>query len=162
MEPIRLPEAPDAPLVLVDFAHTPDALEQALRSTRRLVGAGRLWVVFGCGGDRDPGKRIPMGRVAAQLADRVVLTADNSRSEDPEHILASIREGVELAGSEADVFADPDRSGAIRYAVERAASEDVVLVAGRGAETHQRTARGRIPADDREMVRSALREGARG
>ncbi len=161
MEPVRLEEQADAPLVLVDFAHSPDALEQALRAARDLAGAGRLWTVFGCGGERDPGKRAPMGRLAASLADRVVLTADNSRSEDPERIVAAVREGAEAERPGSVTACELERRDAIRYAVREAAPEDVVLVAGRGAETHQHTARGRLPCDDRDLVRDALREEAR-
>ncbi len=161
MERVRLPESPNAPLVFVDFAHTPDALEQALGAARRLAGSGRLWVVFGCGGERDPEKRAPMGRIAARLADRVVLTSDNSRGEDPEQILAAIREGVDEERPGAMVFSTKDRVEAIHHAIGRAGPGDVVLIAGRGAESHLVTAGGRIPADDRDLVRQALREEAR-
>ncbi len=159
MEPVQAPERPNAPRVLVDFAHSPDALEQALEAARSLAADGRLWVVFGCGGDRDPGKRAPMGRLAARLADRVVLTTDNPRNEKPDRIIAAIREGAEAECAGSVTVCEPDRRLAIRYAVAEATSGDVVLVAGRGAESHQHLRSGRVPCDDRDLVREALRAG---
>ncbi len=157
--PGRMEKVSEDPLVLVDFAHTPDALDQALQAARGLVDGGRLWVVFGCGGDRDPGKRGPMGRIAARRADRVVLTEDNSRSEDPERILAAIREGAEAERAGSVTACEPDRGRAIRRAVGGAEPGDVVLVAGRGAESRQHTGSGRVRCDDRELVRGALGSG---
>lgn len=140
------------PLVVVDYAHTPDALENVLLTLRDVAAArgGRLCVVFGCGGDRDKGKRPQMGEVAARLADRVLLTSDNPRSEDPLQIIADIRAGTAQAESEAD------RALAIRRAVAAAADADVVLLAGKGHEAYQESAGIRTPFSDLEQARSAL------
>jgi UDP-N-acetylmuramoyl-L-alanyl-D-glutamate--2,6-diaminopimelate ligase len=120
-------------LAIVDYAHTPDALAKALRAAR-VHCAGRLTVVFGCGGDRDAGKRPVMGRIAAELADDVVLTDDNPRGEDPRRIVAGILAGIE--GQEA-VRIEHDRARAIRGALERARAGDVVVIAGKGHEDYQ-------------------------
>lgn len=142
--------------VIVDYAHTPDSLANVLRSARDLA-EGRLVCVFGCGGDRDRGKRPLMGRVAAELADTVVVTSDNPRSEDP---LAIIREILEGAGEGVEV--EPDRSAAISRAVELAGPGDVVVIAGKGHEQGQEVAGRVVPFDDREVAREALRRlGAR-
>ncbi len=124
------------PLVVVDYAHTPDALENVLVTLRGVAGArgGRLCVVFGCGGDRDKGKRPQMGEVAARLADQVLLTSDNPRSEDPARIIAEIKAGAAQAESEVD------RTLAIRRAIASAADADVVLLAGKGHEAYQESA----------------------
>jgi len=136
--------------VIVDYAHTPEALENVLRSARELV-AGRLVCVFGCGGDRDRGKRPLMGQAAVALADHVIVTSDNPRSEDPLAIIDEI-----LAGAPgADV--EPDRAAAIERAIELAADGDVVLIAGKGHEQGQELADRKIPFDDREVAREALR-----
>jgi len=141
--------------VLVDYAHTPDSLDNVLRAARA-VTAGRLHVVFGAGGDRDRGKRPLMGRVARELADRVIVTSDNPRSEEPEAILADILEGTGL-----DVEHELDRRAAVARAVETAGAGDVVVVAGKGHEQGQEFADGRKePFDDREVVRDALRAAA--
>ncbi|MGI8596878.1 MAG: UDP-N-acetylmuramoyl-L-alanyl-D-glutamate--2,6-diaminopimelate ligase [Thermoleophilaceae bacterium] len=141
--------------VLVDYAHTPDSLDNVLRAARA-VTAGRLHVVFGAGGDRDRGKRPLMGRVARELADRVIVTSDNPRSEEPEAILADILEGTGL-----DVEYELDRRAAVARAVETAGAGDVVVVAGKGHEQGQEFADGRKePFDDREVVRDALRAAA--
>jgi UDP-N-acetylmuramoyl-L-alanyl-D-glutamate--2,6-diaminopimelate ligase len=142
---------PGRPLVVVDYAHTPDALEQALR-VLRLHCSGKLCVVFGCGGDRDRGKRPMMGAVAARLADRIVLTDDNPRSEDPLQIIADIKAG---AGS-ALMDVVPDRASAIAHALEQAAAGDIVLVAGKGHETTQATAAGSRHFSDQQVVREVL------
>ncbi|HKY67053.1 MAG TPA: cyanophycin synthetase, partial [Acidimicrobiales bacterium] len=140
--------------VLVDYAHKPDALEQALRAARELVSAGgRLTVVFGCGGDRDAAKRPVMGDVAARLADRVVVTSDNPRSERAETIIGDILAGVpDDAGVEVEV----DRRVAIGRAVDDAGRGDVVLVAGKGHETTQTIGDEAVPFDDRVVAREAL------
>ncbi len=138
--------------VIVDYAHTPDALDRVLEAARAL-DAGRLIVVLGAGGDRDRDKRAPMGEVARARADVVVLTSDNPRSEDP---LAIIREIADGAG--ADVEVDPDRRSAIRRAVGLAKAGDVVVVAGKGHEQGQEIAGVVHPFDDRVEVRAALRE----
>lgn len=142
------------PTVVVDYAHTPDALEQALRALRPGC-RGRLHCVFGCGGDRDRGKRPQMGKVAAALSDHVVVTSDNPRSESPEAIIDEILEGIP-GTSVIDVV--PDRAEAIRLAVESAAVEDVILIAGKGHETYQEIQGRRYPFSDRELVRRLLEE----
>lgn len=138
------------PMVIVDFAHSPAALETVLRAARSHL-SGRLFVVFGCGGERDPGKRPQMGAVAARLADVVLLTDDNPRKEDPDAIIAAIREG---AGSHARV--ERDRAVAIAAAIAEAADADIVVVAGKGHESYQETATGRHPFSDREVVAGLL------
>jgi UDP-N-acetylmuramoyl-L-alanyl-D-glutamate--2,6-diaminopimelate ligase len=142
--------------VLVDYAHKPDALDQALRAARELVAAGRwLRVVFGCGGDRDIAKRPLMGEVATRLADHVVLTSDNPRSEDPQAIIDDIRAGIPL-GTGASVAVEPDRRRAIEHALVEARPGDVVVIAGKGHETTQTFGDTVRPFDDREVARAAL------
>ncbi|MBS1191476.1 MAG: UDP-N-acetylmuramoylalanyl-D-glutamate--2,6-diaminopimelate ligase [Rhodocyclaceae bacterium] len=140
------------PLVVVDYAHTPDALENALKALRDVAAArkGQLMAVFGCGGDRDRGKRPLMGEVATRLADRVLLTSDNPRREDPAAILADIIPGAPGA----EVLAD--RAEAIRRAVGEAAPEDVILLAGKGHEPYQEINGVRTPFSDLEQARNAL------
>ncbi len=145
----------EAPLVVVDYAHTPDALEQVLLALRAHC-QGALWLVFGCGGERDEGKRPLMGAVAARHADHVVVTDDNPRHEDPERIVAQIRAG--MAGSEARVIHDRER--AIAHAITRARAGDVVLVAGKGHERDQQIGDRRRPFSDRDTVRRLLEEAA--
>ena len=145
-----------APLVVVDYAHTPDALENALRALRE-HSRGRLWCVFGCGGDRDRGKRPRMGAVASALADSLVLTDDNPRGEDGGRIVEEIRAGAGRAGP---ILVERDRLAALRFVVEHAADEDVVLVAGKGHETWQEIAGVRRPFDDAAEVARLLRERA--
>ena len=141
--------------VLVDYAHTPDSLENVLRAARELTG-GRLHVVFGAGGDRDRLKRPQMGRVASALADRTIVTSDNPRSEDPVAIVEEI-----LAGAGPDAQREPDRRAAIALAVAGAEPGDVVVIAGKGHEQGQEFEGGRKePFDDREVAREVLR-GAR-
>ena len=122
-----------SPLAIVDYAHTPDALGNALRAAR-LHCRGQLRVVFGCGGDRDAGKRPLMGRVAAELADDIVLTDDNPRGEDPRRIVADIVAGITPG---APLVIEHDRALAIRMALQRSAPDDVVLIAGKGHEDYQ-------------------------
>ena len=139
--------------VLVDYAHTPDSLENVLRTARELT-RGRLHVVFGAGGDRDPGKRPLMGRAARELADHVLVTSDNPRNEEPEAIIDQVMEG---AGPEAE--RDADRRRAIGRAIAGAEPGDVVVIAGKGHEQGQEFERGRKePFDDRTVAREALRE----
>ncbi|MGY8525795.1 UDP-N-acetylmuramoyl-L-alanyl-D-glutamate--2,6-diaminopimelate ligase [Paracidovorax citrulli] len=149
----------EAPLAVVDYAHTPDALEKTLQALRPVAQArgGRLWCVFGCGGDRDPGKRPLMGEVAERLADDVVLTSDNPRSEDPHAILDMIADGMTDPSAPRRV---EDRAAAILYAVRHAAAADVVLVAGKGHEATQEIQGRKRPFSDREHVRLTL--GTRG
>jgi UDP-N-acetylmuramoyl-L-alanyl-D-glutamate--2,6-diaminopimelate ligase len=137
--------------VVVDYAHTPDALETVLQAARGL-GDGRLIVVFGAGGDRDRDKRLLMGRVARQLADVVILTSDNPRSEEPLAIIEDV-----LQGTGTDVEVDPDRRSAIGQAIAAAAPGDVVVVAGKGHEQGQEIGDVVTPFDDRTVARAALR-----
>jgi UDP-N-acetylmuramoyl-L-alanyl-D-glutamate--2,6-diaminopimelate ligase len=136
--------------VVVDYAHKPDALASALRASRHL-GPGRLTVVFGAGGDRDRAKRPQMGQVASSLADRVIVTNDNPRSEEPLAIVEEI-----LGGAGTDVEVDLDRRSAIESAIAGAAAGDVVLIAGKGHEQGQEVAGEIHPFDDREVARAAL------
>ena len=140
------------PAVLVDYAHTPDGLDNALAACRPFT-RGQLICVFGCGGDRDRGKRPQMGAIAARLADRVVVTSDNPRSEDPETILADVVAGIP-AGTNLRV--EPDRALAIAAAIASAGPGDLVLIAGKGHEDYQILATGRIHFDDREQAEQAL------
>ena len=135
------------PLVAVDYAHTPDALQQALQALRPLAQerGGQLWCVFGCGGDRDAGKRPLMGGIAQRHADWVVVTSDNPRSERPADILHQILLGT-IAGE--SVRAEPDRAAAIGLALQEADARDVVLIAGKGHEDYQETAGVRQPFSD--------------
>ena len=141
--------------VVVDYAHTPAGLEEALRAVRSLAGTGRVLCVFGCGGDRDHGKRPEMGAVAAGLADVVVLTSDNPRSEDPQVIIDEVRAGM---SGPAAVRVEPDRAAAIRLAVAEASPGDVVLLAGKGHEDTQTTGTTALPFDDRVEGAAALAE----
>lgn len=141
------------PTVVVDYAHTPDALSQALRALRSHA-AGKLVVVFGCGGDRDRGKRAEMGRIAAAQADRTILTDDNPRSEDPERIIAEIAVGLRQYG--ADFHVERDREKAIETAIQGATSGDVILVAGKGHEEVQIVGAQRRRYSDRECVRRLI------
>lgn len=144
-----------APLVAVDYAHTPDALAQALAALRPLAAqrGGRLWCIFGCGGDRDALKRPLMAAVAEQLADGVLVTSDNPRSERPSAIISHILRG--FTRSEA-AQVETDRARAIAQAVRDADPRDVILLAGKGHETFQEVAGERLPFDDREQARAAL------
>jgi UDP-N-acetylmuramoyl-L-alanyl-D-glutamate--2,6-diaminopimelate ligase len=143
------------PLVVVDYAHTPDALEQALRALQPVAGArrGRLLCVFGCGGDRDPGKRPLMGTVAYEHAARTWITSDNPRSEDPDAILDDITAGLPAC---ADVEREVDRARAIRAAVMDADARDVVLIAGKGHEHYQERLGVRTPWSDVDQAAAAL------
>jgi UDP-N-acetylmuramoyl-L-alanyl-D-glutamate--2,6-diaminopimelate ligase len=145
------------PLVLVDYAHTPDALAKALAAARRHC-RGRLYCVFGCGGDRDGGKREPMGRVAALGADKIVITDDNPRSEDPARITQAIMLGVSGAGAAARARVLHDRAQAIAQTLASARRGDVVLVAGKGHEAWQYVGAQRLAFSDAAQVRSALSE----
>ena len=140
--------------VLVDYAHTPDGLAEALRSLVPVSDGHRLVCVFGCGGDRDTGKRAPMGEVAGALADVVVVTSDNPRSEDPASIIDDILAG--LSASDAEVVVEPDRAAAIGKALAMSEPGDVILVAGKGHERTQDLGSQVVPFDDREVARQAL------
>jgi UDP-N-acetylmuramoyl-L-alanyl-D-glutamate--2,6-diaminopimelate ligase len=143
------------PIVVVDYAHTPDALEQALHALRPLADArgGKLWCVFGCGGNRDATKRPLMGAIAHRCADHVVLTSDNPRNEPPGVILSQIMAGIPGTG---DVDVIEDRRIAIHEAVERAGTNDVVLLAGKGHEETQEVAGVKRPFSDVAVAEQAL------
>ncbi|OZI24384.1 MULTISPECIES: bifunctional UDP-N-acetylmuramoyl-L-alanyl-D-glutamate--2,6-diaminopimelate ligase MurE/UDP-N-acetylmuramoyl-tripeptide--D-alanyl-D-alanine ligase MurF [Bordetella] len=143
------------PLVVVDYSHTPDSLARALLALRPVADArgGRLVCLFGCGGERDAGKRPEMGRIAAELADKVTVSSDNPRGEDAEAIISQILAGVP-AGTRLHV--DPDRARAILQSIWAADPDDVVLLAGKGHETYQEINGNRLPFDDREWARLAL------
>ncbi len=156
------------PLVVVDYAHTPDALSKVLSALREHTH-GRLWCVFGCGGNRDRGKRPLMGGLAETLADVVVVTSDNPRHEPPEQIIADILAGMEsvrsagkdgnnTSGKKVNVIAD--RAQAIRFALAQARAEDIVLLAGKGHEDYQQIGDRRLPFSDRLFVRELLGEAA--
>jgi len=147
--------------VYVDFAHTPDGLEKVLSAVREEMTEGvaglqpRLWVVFGAGGDRDPMKRPLMGAACAKLADRLIVTSDNPRSEDPLKIIDAILVGVRDAGIRTEnCIVEPDRRKAIGFALRNAQPDDVVVVAGKGHETTQEISGVKYPFDDREVVRN--------
>ena len=152
-------EQHDQPLVLVDYCHTPDALEKALQALQPLTlqRGGRLWCVVGCGGDRDASKRPLMAAVAEREAGVLVLTSDNPRSEDPAHILAQMQSGLTNA---VNAIVELDRAQAIALAVARADARDVILLAGKGHEDYQEVAGVKVPFSDLEQGRLAL-EGRR-
>jgi len=152
LEPVS--GGPRDPLAVVDYAHTPDALTSALAALRPVAAArgGRLWCVFGAGGDRDPGKRPEMARAAQQGADCLVLTSDNPRTEPPESILDALASGL----SQPPVLRDADRARAIAASIARAAAADVVLIAGKGHEPYQEIAGRRLPFSDAEHAARAL------
>lgn len=137
--------------VVVDYAHTPEGLEFALRSARAIAGGARVLLVFGAGGERDHEKRPAMGAAASEAADVVVVTSDNPRGEDPLAIVASVMEGV---GPSADAIAEPDRARAIELAFATARAGDVVLIAGKGHETDMEIGGKRVPFDDHEVARA--------
>jgi UDP-N-acetylmuramoyl-L-alanyl-D-glutamate--2,6-diaminopimelate ligase len=155
----KIAELPGRPLVVVDYAHTPDALDKATRALHPVAQSrgGRLVVVFGAGGDRDAYKRPLMGAIVSRLADRVVLTSDNPRGEDPAAILKAIRRGVS-----GDCVTEPDRETAIVSAIEASAAADVVLIAGKGHEEYQEIAGVRLPFSDAKVAAAALGRGGNG
>ena len=155
--PGRMQRVGDAPLTVIDYAHSPDALEKVLQALRPVAQArgGRLVLVFGAGGDRDRSKRAPMGAAASRLADRIVLTSDNPRSEDPLAILRDIEAGVSTPHA-----IEPDRARAIETAIGQAADADVVLIAGKGHESWQEIAGRREPFSDAVVARAALERRA--
>ncbi|MBB3059403.1 UDP-N-acetylmuramoyl-L-alanyl-D-glutamate--2,6-diaminopimelate ligase [Microbulbifer rhizosphaerae] len=155
MERVQV-ESADEVTVLVDYAHTPEALRAALAAARPYC-RGRLWCVFGCGGDRDTGKRAPMGRIASEMADRAIATSDNPRSEDPQKIIDDILEG---AASNMEV--EIDRAAAIARAVREAQPGDIVLIAGKGHEDYQIIGGEKIHFCDREQAAAVLRERTAG
>lgn len=139
--------------IAVDYAHTPDALDAALAAARQVAGDGRVLVVFGCGGDRDPDKRADMGHIAQQGADTVIVTSDNPRSEDPTAIINNILEGID---DRSGVIVEPDRQAAITAAIKAATAGDMVLIAGKGHETYQVIGDQQIDFDDRRAALNAL------
>ena len=151
--PGRMQAVGEEPLVVIDYAHTPDALENVLQALRPVAAArgGRFAVVFGAGGDRDPTKRPLMGAIAARLADRVLITSDNPRSEDPLAIISQIQKGIQGKHE-----VEPDRARAIEKIISSAEKKDVVLIAGKGHETVQEIAGRRLHFSDEEHARSAL------
>jgi len=143
--------AANKPLVIIDYAHTPDALEKALQAVRAHT-SGTLWCVFGCGGDRDAGKRELMGQIADQLADHLVVTSDNPRTEQPDTIIAMIENGIHQHIPNIEV----DRAAAIDLAINQASPEDVVLIAGKGHEDYQEIGEVRYPFSDLVVTRKVL------
>ena len=140
------------PLVIVDYAHTPDGLQNALIASRSLTKK-KLICVFGCGGNRDKGKRSEMGEVAAKFADYIVVTSDNPRQEDPIEIIKDIEKGITV---DSEIFVEPDRAIAIQLAIAKAKKNDIVLIAGKGHEDYQILKDQTIHFDDREQARKAL------
>ena len=147
------------PLVVIDYAHTPDALQKVLGALRPLASgrSGQLWCVFGCGGDRDAGKRPLMAAAAEKGADRIVVTSDNPRSEDPDSIIGQVLRGFSHNGV-AEVQAD--RALAIAHTINRAQAGDVILIAGKGHENYQETAGVKLPFSDRAQAEAALGQSA--
>lgn len=142
---------PHRPMVFVDYAHTPDALEKVLTLLKQLV-MGKLWVVFGCGGDRDHGKRPLMAAVAEKIADRVIVTSDNPRTESPEQIIDEIVAGFRKPAA---IKRLGDRTAAIRWAIGQAEADDIVLIAGKGHEEYQIIGTEKLPFDDRQVARES-------
>lgn len=147
----------DAPLIVIDYAHTPDALEKTLAALRPVANdrGGQLWCVFGCGGDRDPGKRPQMGRIA-QAADHVLVTSDNPRSEEPHAIIEQILAGMDQNNPASTVQALDDRAAAILSAIKHAAKPDVILLAGKGHEPYQEIKGKKLPFSDADHAQLAL------
>jgi UDP-N-acetylmuramoyl-L-alanyl-D-glutamate--2,6-diaminopimelate ligase len=156
MERVPTPQGRDSPAVLVDYAHTPDGLENALMACRPFT-KGRLICVFGCGGDRDRSKRPQMGAIAARLADVTVVTSDNPRTEDPRRILEDVLAGMPEAGER---LVEVDRAAAIATAIRNASPQDLVLIAGKGHEDYQILGTTKVHFDDREEAEKALRQRA--
>lgn len=149
----------DAPLVVIDYAHTPDALEKTLTTLRQVAQQrnGRLWCLFGCGGDRDPGKRPHMGKVVSQMADNIVVTSDNPRSEEPAAIIQQIVQGIDATHLVKDSLqVIEERASAILWAVRHAGKNDVVLLAGKGHEPYQEIKGKKMPFLDADHAALAL------
>jgi len=142
------------PTVIVDYAHKPDALEKLLHAVRDIAGPRRVSIVFGCGGDRDRGKRPQMGEIASRLADRVIVTSDNPRSEDPQSIIDEITKGI----SATNYVAVRDRREAIARTIQEAADDEVIVIAGKGHETYQVLGDRVVHFDDREEAEFALKK----
>ncbi|HKR65756.1 MAG TPA: UDP-N-acetylmuramoyl-L-alanyl-D-glutamate--2,6-diaminopimelate ligase [Thermoanaerobaculia bacterium] len=142
------------PTVIVDYAHKPDALEKLLHAVRDVAGERRIWILFGCGGDRDRGKRPQMGEIAARLADQVIVTSDNPRSESPQAIIDEIKKGI----SGKPYLEIADRRAAIARAIGEAGADDVIVIAGKGHETYQVIGDEVVHFDDREEAELALKK----
>ncbi len=156
MEPIVV-EGADLPGVVVDYAHTPDGLENALKTLRSFV-SGKLYCIFGCGGDRDRGKRARMGSIASKLADHVIITSDNPRTEEPRQILLDILEGIPI---NREVIIEDNRELAIKETILKAIPGDVILIAGKGHENYQILKQETIEFDDRDIARQVMEGIAR-
>ena len=143
------------PTIVVDYAHTPDALEKALSAVRDHFPDQYISCVFGCGGDRDSSKRSVMGQIASRFSDRVVLTSDNPRSENPESIIREIQAGVEGA----DLYVNSDRAEAIREAIHLASGNEIIVIAGKGHEDYQELASGRVPFSDYAVIDEVMSAG---
>ena len=154
---VEVVPVPAAYTVIIDYAHTPDALENILTTVRDLTDR-RVLCLFGCGGDRDRTKRPVMGAIAAALADLVVVTSDNPRTEEPAAIMADILRGME--GTDTPVEVEPDRVKAIQRVLALAGTGDVVVLAGKGHETYQEVGEERLPLDEREVVARCFASGA--
>ena len=148
--------------VYIDYAHTPDALENVLRSARDIISdaslqkrEGRVIVLFGCGGERDRGKRRQMGAIASRFADFVIVTSDNSRSEDPCDIIGDIYKGI---NKEKEHIIIVERESAIRFAISIARQKDVILLAGKGHENYEISSRGKLPFFESDIVKDAVRK----
>lgn len=145
------------PLIIIDYAHTPDALEKALRAIREWMPIqSKLFCLFGCGGNRDPGKRSWMGKVAAELADHLFITSDNPRDEDPQDIIQDIIAGISQASTPAGYFIEPDRQRAIESIVQHATEHDIILIAGKGHEENQEIKGTYLPFNDLVETNRAL------
>ncbi|MER1972856.1 MAG: cyanophycin synthetase, partial [Psychrobacter alimentarius] len=144
---------------IVDYAHTPDALQQVLASLKTHCD-GQLWAVFGCGGDRDAGKRPLMAQAGLAGADQIILTADNPRTEDPNMILQDMQAGMS-AEQYQRTHIEPARQKAIEYAVQQAAVDDIVVIAGKGHETYQEINNVRYDFDDSVVLQNALQQAGR-
>ena len=144
-------------MVVIDYAHTPDALEKTLQALRQVAQerGGQLWCVFGCGGERDPGKRAHMGAIA-QMADQVIVTSDNPRGEDPHHIIGQIVSGMNQQHPGSVLLTVEDRATAILSAVRHAAKCDVILLAGKGHESYQEIRGKKRPFSDLDHAQLAL------
>lgn len=159
LEPVngRMELVAKSPFVFIDYSHTPDALENALCSLvnirQKSNNQGKIWVIFGCGGDRDTLKRPLMGKVACKYADEIIITSDNPRTEDPEKIIYDVSQGLEL---DKNIYKIINRKEAILFAISKAAKDDTILIAGKGHEDYQIIGRDKFDFSDKEIVRSAL------
>jgi UDP-N-acetylmuramoyl-L-alanyl-D-glutamate--2,6-diaminopimelate ligase len=147
---------PGCPTVVIDYAHTPDALEKALTAVREHCQA-KVWVVFGCGGNRDRGKRPEMAKIAEQFADKVILTQDNSRLEDRQQIFADVKAGFKELDP---IHIEPDRAKAIEFALKNASANDCILLAGKGHETYMDMNGEKGHFDEREVVKNFIESKA--